>query len=337
MGIFDTKAMGFFAGTPTFKPEHDLPDLTGKVIIVTGANTGIGKETARVLLLKGATVYAACRSQQKADEAIQDIKKHTGKDSIQSTLESSKADPPFRHLTSHGFLKLDLGDIKQTHAAAQQFLSQASRLDILVLSAGVMFPPKDSVSGDGYELQFSTTLGHFAFARDLVDLMIKTASTSPPATVRMVWVSSSAHFAFLGAKGIDYESIKDPKRVGNKAHYGQSKLASVQLANEFAKRYGQAGLLSVSLHPGNIQTDLQRHTKGLEGFLIGKLLNPTWMGALTSLYAAASPEVTMADNAAYFVPWARKHKASHAKAADPQAMTQTWDYCTQEVDSVLAK
>ncbi|KAK0542417.1 short-chain alcohol dehydrogenase [Tilletia horrida] len=318
MGILDTKAMGFFAGTPTFKPEHDLPDLTGKVVIVTGANTGIGKETARVLLLKGATVYAACRSQQKADEAIQDIKKQTGKDSIH-------------------FLKLDLGDIQQTHAAAQEFLSQASRLDILVLSAGVMFPPKDSVSGDGYELQFSTTLGHFAFARDLVDLMIKTASTSPPASVRMVWVSSSAHFAFLGPKGIDYESIKDPKHVGNKAHYGQSKLASVQLANEFAKRYGQAGLLSVSLHPGNIQTDLQRHTKGLEGFLIGKLLNPTWMGALTSLYAAASPEVTMADNAAYFVPWARKHKASHAKAADPQAMTQTWDYCTQEVDSVLAK
>ncbi|KAK0544462.1 short-chain alcohol dehydrogenase [Tilletia horrida] len=329
MGIFDTKAMGFFAGTPTFKPEHDLPDLTGKVIIVTGANTGIGKETARVLLLKGATVYAACRSQQKADEAIQDIKKHTGKDSIQCVDPSP--------LLPDSGQSLDLGDIKQTHAAAQQFLSQASRLDILVLSAGVMFPPKDSVSGDGYELQFSTTLGHFAFARDLVDLMIKTASTSPPATVRMVWVSSSAHFAFLGAKGIDYESIKDPKRVGNKAHYGQSKLASVQLANEFAKRYGQAGLLSVSLHPGNIQTDLQRHTKGLEGFLIGKLLNPTWMGALTSLYAAASPEVTMADNAAYFVPWARKHKASHAKAADPQAMTQTWDYCTQEVDSVLAK
>lgn len=315
---FDLAAWGFFAPKSKFDPAQ-IQDLSGKVVIVTGANTGIGKETAKQLLSKNAKVYAACRSQDKAESAIREIKSATGKSDIH-------------------YLKLDLGDIKQAVSAATEFLSKESRLDILINSAGVMFPPDGSKTKDGYEMQFGTnTIGHYAFTSRLIPLLLKTAKMSPPASVRVIWVASSGHFVFTPKSGINYDSIKNVSKVDNQVHYGQSKLATIHLANEMAQRYKDDGILSVSLHPGNIASDLQRHTSRLSRAASPLLLAPVPKGALTQLYAATSPDLTMADSGAYFVPWARKHHPSHPKANDKEAQLETWNYCEDAVSEALRK
>jgi len=122
----------------------DIPDLSGKVIIVTGANTGIGKETAKALLSHNAKVYIAARSKEKAEQAIADLKDQTGKEAI--------------------FLKLDLSDLNSVKAAAEEFQSQEKALHVLFNNAGVMMPPMDQLTTQGYDLQIGTnTLGPFYF------------------------------------------------------------------------------------------------------------------------------------------------------------------------------
>ncbi|KIO23027.1 hypothetical protein M407DRAFT_215532, partial [Tulasnella calospora MUT 4182] len=124
-----------------FDPSRDMPDLTGKVIIVTGGNTGIGKHTIRALLNKNAKVYMASRSKERAEKAIADLKQETGKDAI--------------------FLELDLASLDKVTKAAKEFMSKEPALHILFNSGGVMVPPIEQVTEDGYDLQFGTNvLGH---------------------------------------------------------------------------------------------------------------------------------------------------------------------------------
>ncbi|KAF8659670.1 hypothetical protein AX16_001811, partial [Volvariella volvacea WC 439] len=116
----------------------DIPDLTGKVVIVTGGNTGIGKETVKALLAHNAKVYLAARSQEKASQAIKDLLQETGKEAI--------------------FLKLDLSDLKSIKRSAEEFQSKEKELHILFNNAGVMFPPVSEITTDGYDLQFGTNV-----------------------------------------------------------------------------------------------------------------------------------------------------------------------------------
>lgn len=117
---------------------EQIPDLTGKVAIVTGANSGIGKETAKVLLAHGAKVYIAARNQAASQEAIRQLKQETGNEAI--------------------FLKLDLSDLKAIKASAKEFLSKETQLHILLNNAGVMVPSIELVTADGYDLQFGTNV-----------------------------------------------------------------------------------------------------------------------------------------------------------------------------------
>ncbi|ORX40331.1 hypothetical protein BD324DRAFT_679349 [Kockovaella imperatae] len=321
--MFDTKALGFFVPAPTWGIE-DIPDLTGKVAIVTGANTGIGKQSAKHLLQSGATVYAAARSEEKCLNAIEDIKAETKRSDIH-------------------FLHLDLGDIAQSYSAGLEFAKSHDRLDMLINSAGVMTPPKGSRTKDGYDLQFGTNcIGHFAFSQPLLKLLRSTAKTAPANSVRIVWVSSAAHF--LGSKeGIDFESITEVSRVSPFYHYSQrhvcemlhtlserSKLGSIHLANECANRLRDDGIISVSLR--NISTDLQRNMWLVRTFMP---LYSASLGCLTQLYAATSTDVTMADTGSYYVPWARKYHPSHPKANDPDSQRSTWEFCQAQLEKVV--
>jgi NAD(P)-dependent dehydrogenase (short-subunit alcohol dehydrogenase family) len=243
--------------------EAHIPDQTGRVAIVTGANSGIGWETARVLAQKGATVIMACRNMEKANIAAEKIVqlKPTGKVVV---------------------MALNLGDLESVRAFANTFLAQYNRLDLLINNAGVMVPPYGKTK-QGFEQQFGTNhLGHFA----LTGLLLETLNATPGA--RIVTVSSGAHqMGVINFDDLNWERGYQPTRA-----YGQSKLANLLFTYELQRRLSASGqtTLSVAAHPGWTGTNLQQHSG------IVQRLNPifsqkTDMGALPTLYAAVAPDV----------------------------------------------
>ncbi|KAH6912847.1 hypothetical protein BKA70DRAFT_1265218 [Coprinopsis sp. MPI-PUGE-AT-0042] len=263
---------------------EDIPDLSGKVMIVTGANAGIGKETAKALLKKNAKVYMAARSQEKAESTIQELKEETGKEGI--------------------FLKLDLADLKSVKSAAEEFSRKEDRLHVLFNNGGVMVPPIEDVTAQGYDLQFGTNvIGHFYLTKLLLPVLVSTAKATGSKT-RVVHTSSSGS---LNAKIMDFNTFKDGpvrQKLRPWGLYFQSKLGNVIVANEFARRYGKDGVVSCSLNPGNLETDLLRHA-GTMAKLAGKLiLYPAPMGALTQLWAGTT-DAGLDLNGKYLIPWAR--------------------------------
>ncbi|KAH8114422.1 NAD-binding protein [Phellopilus nigrolimitatus] len=274
----------------SFPPEPkfsaaDVPDLTGKVIIVTGGNSGVGKETIKTLLTKNAKVYMACRSKEKADAAITELMKDTGK-------------------TAH-FLELDLANLRAVKKAAETFSSQEKELHILYNNGGVMWTPIEMLTEDGYDVQFGTNvLGHFYFTKLLLPLLLETAKSAPDGKARVITVSSVTRH---GVSKIEYDTIKDgPKRqkMGYRILYYQSKFANAVFSRELARRYGDQGIVAIACNPGNLRTNLMQHANSLDKFLIDKLLlYDVSYGALTQLWAGTSPEAKD-HNGAFFIPWA---------------------------------
>ena len=217
-----------FPPTPTFT-ESSLPDLQGKVYIVTGASAGVGKELARLLYSRNGTVYLAARSSEKAKAAIEWIKQS--------------------HPASKGvlyFLKLDLNDLEGIKPSAEEFLGKENRLDVLFNNAGVMVPPQGSTTKQGYELQLGTNcLAPFLFTKLLTPLLLETAKSSPAGAVRVVWVSSAA--AYLGAPkgGVDMQNLDYKKDKSSPTKYSVSKGGNVLHALEFQRRYKDSGLVSI--------------------------------------------------------------------------------------------
>ena len=167
-----------------------LPDLTGRVAVVTGGNTGIGKSTCRVLSEHGAKVYVAARTPSRAQGAIDEIKSVVPKADIH-------------------FLQLDLQSFQSVKDAAASFKSQEKRLDILVNNAGIMANPYEETK-DGNESQFQTNyLSHFLFTRELLPVLQETAKKQPEGTVRIVNLSSTGHnFAPTGGIIFDDYNLK---------------------------------------------------------------------------------------------------------------------------------
>ncbi|KAH6912194.1 hypothetical protein BKA70DRAFT_1266944 [Coprinopsis sp. MPI-PUGE-AT-0042] len=308
MGSFTSAMREAFPPASKFSTD-DIPDLTGKVIIVTGANAGVGKETAQALLAKNAKVYMAGRSTAKLAEAIKQVKAATGKEGIP--------------------LQLDLADLPSIKRGVEEFLSKESQLHILFNNAGVMNPPVKDVTAQGYDLQFGTNvLGHFYLTKLLVPTLTSTAKATGTKT-RVVHTSSSA--SNMTSK-LDFNSFKDgPARKKHTSWnlYAQSKIGNIIIANEFAKRYGDQDLVSCSCNPGNLKTDLQRHTGGITAFIINMMVYPAPMGALTQLWAGTSEEGSTM-NGKYLVPWARYGNANPA-AQDPKLGEDLWNWLEEQV------
>jgi NAD(P)-dependent dehydrogenase (short-subunit alcohol dehydrogenase family) len=240
----------------------DIPDQTGRTAIVTGANTGIGLETARMLAQKGAEVVLACRNPEKGQAALEQIRSERPKGS--ATLAA-----------------LDLSDLESVAAFAAGFAASHPHLDLLVNNAGVMVPPLGRTK-QGFELQFGTNhLGHFALAGRLLPLVQRTPGA------RIVIVSSTAQ----NFGRIDFEDLNwERRRYRAWAAYGQSKLANMMFALELDWRLHAVGspVRVTAAHPGYTATDLQR-SAGL-----ARLLNPLFAmkpvdGALPTLRAATDP------------------------------------------------
>ncbi|KAH9960661.1 NAD(P)-binding protein [Russula dissimulans] len=297
----------------------DVPDQTGKTVIVTGGNGGIGKETVRVLLSKGAKVYIATRSEEKSREAIEELKRETGKDSV-------------------FFLKLDLADLVSVKAAAEEFIRKESQLHTLYNSAGV-YAVIDKVTSQGYDMQFGVNvLGHYYFTLLLLPLLKATAKNSPSGSVRVVNVSSIGHVV-SPPEGILWSTLSPGddclavgKKVGALKLYGQSKLGNILFSNQLARRYGGDGIVSISLHPGNITTDLARNA-GLLVQTFGRLVTYALpYGAITSLYAGTAPAAGEL-NGKYLTAWARV-TLPHKKALDLELENKLWEWCEEQVKDI---
>ncbi|QEN12423.1 SDR family NAD(P)-dependent oxidoreductase [Mycolicibacterium sp. ELW1] len=251
--------------------EADVPDQSGRIVIVTGSNTGLGFDTARVLAQHGAQVVMAVRDTAKGEAAAAEIRRIA----------------PSAEVTVH---KLDLGSLASVREAAAELGSAYPRIDLLVNNAGVMYPPKQTTA-DGFELQFGTNhLGHFALTGLLLNNLL------PVDGSRVVVVASVAHN--IRAK-IAFDDLQwERRRYERVASYGQSKLANLMFAYELQRRLAAADAktIAVAAHPGVSDTELIRHVPGssLPGvkLISGLLLNSAEMGALATLRAATDPAVT---------------------------------------------
>jgi NAD(P)-dependent dehydrogenase (short-subunit alcohol dehydrogenase family) len=217
-----------FPPAPGFT-ESSLPDLHGKVYIVTGASAGVGKELSRLLYSRNGVVYVAARSSEKASAAISWIK---------------EAHPESKG-TLH-YLHLDLGDLDGIKASAEAFLKNETRLDVLFNNAGVMVPPKGTTTKQGYELQLGTNcVAPFLFTKALTPMLIETAKKEPKGSVRVIWVSSSAATLVAPTGGVDMDNLNYKKDVHQMTKYGISKGGNVLHAMEFQRRYEEHGIVSV--------------------------------------------------------------------------------------------
>ncbi|GLB38370.1 putative NAD-P-binding protein [Lyophyllum shimeji] len=290
----------------------DIPDLTGKVVIVTGGNAGVGKETVKALLAHNAKVYLAARSAEKARAAIEDLRKETGKEAI--------------------FLKLDLANLEAVKAAALEFQEKEKELHILFNNGGVMTPPLEQVTADGYDLQMGTNvLGHFYLTKLLLPTLLSTAEASPEKHVRVVTTSSMLHL--LGS--LNFDTFKDGparRKLSPMKLYSQSKYGNVAFASELSRRYGDKGLVSISVHPGTLNSDLHRHMSKLRQRVMNALLYPPSHGALTQLWGGTSKEGAEL-NGKYLIPWARIG-SPRPDAQDPVVGEKLWDWLEEQVKNV---
>ncbi|KAI0123776.1 hypothetical protein BJ170DRAFT_674699 [Xylariales sp. AK1849] len=281
-----------FPGNPKFT-DRDVPDLKDKIIIVTGSNTGVGKEIAQILYSKNAKVYMMARSEEKTKKAIASIK---------TALPTSSGELVF--------LRLDLADLPSIKTSAQEFLRREQELHVLFNNAGVAYPGQGTRTDQGYELQLGVNcIGTFALTKHLTPVLVSTAKTSLPDTVRVVWTSSSAAEA-LSPKDF-VENLPEVEKKGSFNQYCISKLGNYLHATEFAARHKKDGVLCMPLNPGNLDSELWRTQGPLMSFLLRKtVLHPPVYGAYTNLFAGVSPEITLEKSGSYVAPWGKLWQVS---------------------------
>jgi NAD(P)-dependent dehydrogenase (short-subunit alcohol dehydrogenase family) len=244
----------------------NIPDLTGKRVVITGATSGLGEAAARALTQKGAKVVFGVRNTEKGDAVAQRIR-----DAVPG------AGVDVRHL--------DLADLASVETFAEGVLRDYDRLDVLLNNAGVMVPPFGKTK-DGFELQMGTNhFGTFALTGRLMPLL----TTTPDA--RVVVTSSVAH----KQGNPDLEDLDWSRRSYNRWQaYGDSKLANLLFAFELDRRCGARGPTVIAAHPGWTATDLQRHS-GVASFLNHILAMPVEKGVLSQLRAATDPQLASGD------------------------------------------
>ncbi len=289
----------------------DLPDLSGRTAVVTGANSGLGLESARALAAGGALVVLACRSVDKGKQAADQITR--------------------RHPDARLEVRdLDLASLASVERFAEETAAAHPHVDLLMNNAGVMALPRRETS-DGFEMQFGTNhLGHFALTGRLLDRVL-----AAPAG-RVVTVSSQAH----RPGRMDFDDLHGRRRYGKWRAYGQSKLANLLFAFELQRRLAAKGAaaISVAAHPGYAATNLQSAGPRMEGSTLMERLTELGnqlfsqdaaTGALPQLRAAVDPTV---DGGDYYGPdgwlemWGAPKKVGTTSAArDESAARRLWE------------
>ncbi|KAI9272775.1 hypothetical protein BDA99DRAFT_533611 [Phascolomyces articulosus] len=285
----------------------DIPDLSDKVAIITGSNTGIGKVCALEMARKNCQVIIASRSEDKGQAAVADIKSITGNDKVE-------------------FIKLDLLSLQSVQAFAEEFKSKHNSLHILFNNAGVMMCPY-GLSEDGLETQFATNhVAHYFLTIQLLPLLIKSGPS------RIVNVSSFGH-NFTSISTPDLKKINDEKEYGSFANYSYSKAFNILFTLELTKRLEAKGIKNVyvnSNHPGMVRSELTRHSVSKDSlmgsFLHNQVAISTEKGALTQLYLATSTEVESKNiKGKYYVPYAKPGCPNGYSKSEKNAAT-LWDF-----------
>jgi NAD(P)-dependent dehydrogenase (short-subunit alcohol dehydrogenase family) len=246
----------------------DIPDQTGRTAVITGANTGLGFETAAALAGRGARVVLAVRNLEKGKQAAARI-----------TAATPGAEVELQDL--------DLTSLESVRTAAAQLRSDHDRIDLLINNAGVMYTPK-STTKDGFELQFGTNhLGHFAFTGLLLDRLL------PFAGSRVVTVSSIGHRI---RAAIHFDDLQWERRYSRVGAYGQAKLANLLFTYELQRRLApRETTIAAAAHPGGSNTELMRNLPRViaaaSSLLVEPLMQDAALGALPTLRAATDPAV----------------------------------------------
>ncbi|KAL3473146.1 hypothetical protein BJX99DRAFT_234160 [Aspergillus californicus] len=299
----------------SFNPDRDLPNLAGKVILVTGGNTGLGKETiVQLAKHKPSRIYLAARTASKARDAI-------------AVIHASLPTVDIR------YIPLDLTSFASIRAAATQFQADCDRLDILILNAGTLGNPP-GLTDEGYEIHMGTNhIGHFLLTELLLPTLRATCynsgSHSPP-DVRVVTLSS---LACQSAPSYDVMTSTPALMThGWLTRYGASKAANVLFAAELARRYPE--ILSVSVHPGAVASDLYEHTRnasflgGLGLSIMFSFSRSVRTGALTQIWAAGVPRGELV-NGGYYVPIGVKGVSQYED--DVQMGRAFWEWTEREI------
>jgi retinol dehydrogenase-12 len=313
----------FFPPKPTFT-ETDLPSLVGKTYLITGGAAGIGKELARMLYSADATVYIVGRSLANIEKATKEIEQKP----------TSGTSPTVGKIVP---LILDLGDLPTIKPAVQKLEGQATKIDAVFLNAGVMRPPAGSKTVQDYELQWGTNVvGHFVFQQLMMPLLLASAKQTQ---VRIIWVSSDGSGLSPSPDGIFWDDINGTKtKLSPWNFYTQSKAGNVILAAETAKRYTSDNIITASLNPGHLKTELQRHNRGCVEDLVNKTLSyDARYGALTELFAGFSGSLSKDNSGAYFIPWGREGiMATHLKKGLENGSGQRlWELLEKETAKYL--
>ncbi|KAG5676989.1 hypothetical protein PVAND_006780 [Polypedilum vanderplanki] len=270
--------------------------IDGKIVIITGANAGIGKETAIDLAKRGGKIYIACRDEKRGENAQMEIIEKSGSDKVH-------------------FMQLDLASLQSVREFVQKFHQVESKLHILINNAGVMACPK-SYTADGYELQFGTNhLGHFLLTNLLLDLL-KAGAPS-----RIINVSSILH----NIGRINKQDLMHQESYWKWLVYGQSKLANILFTRELAKQLDGTGVTVNSLHPGAVNTELSRNLDLCSKFIFHPV---KWLvfktpksGAQTQIYLAVDPELENVTGK-YFADC--KEKSPSSAARDDETARWLW-------------
>lgn len=275
-------------------------DMTGKTCLVTGASSGIGRETAAALAAMGATIVMTARDRARGDAAVAEVKARSQNERVE-------------------LLIVDFGSQQSIRRMAAEFLSRHDRLHVLVNNAGA-YNTRRSVTADGYETTFAVNhLGYFLLTNLLLDVLKASAPS------RIVNVSSVVH----GGAVIDFDDLNGERRYGGMRAYAQSKLANVLFTYELTRRLDGAGVTANCLHPGVVMSGFGKNNAGpvrAAFVLFHALCRPFLLtparGAETSVYLASSPEVEGVTGS-YFV--RKRAVPSGAASHDEEAARRLWE------------
>lgn len=299
-----------------FNTNTDIPDLSGKVILVTGGNIGLGKETITQLSKHNpAHIYLAARNESKALAAIEDIKKQV---------------PDAAPIT---FLEIDLTSFESVKRAAKEFLSKSQSLHILINNAGIMaWPP--NLTKEGYEIQFGTNhMGHALFTKLLLPTLLQTAKSGPDKDVRIISLSSAAE-NWVPSDLYNFDELKtDMASTGTWARYGASKIANIHHSKALAKRYPE--LRCISIHPGAVNTNLVSGPaaswpilKPIVGLATWLVSTPVAEGAKNQIWASVSPD---AESGVFYWPVGVTGRDSK-QAKNEELSEKLWEWTEKELE-----
>ena len=274
-------------------PTPSTPSLAGRVALITGANAGIGLVTARELARRGAQVFIACRSTERARPALEQIR---------SASPGAQVE----------VLSLDLGDFASVRQCAASFLARKLPLHLLINNAGLA--GTRGFTASGFELAFGVNhMGHFLFTQ----LLLERIKASAPA--RIVTLASRAH---IRTSGIDWEAVRQPTRTRTAiAEYAASKLANVWFSAELGRRLAGTGVSTYSLHPGVVASDVWRSVPWPIRPLLKLRMIDTEEGARTTLYCATAPEIAQ-ETGLYYDKC--KQRTPSTLGQDPSLAAELW-------------